>query len=124
MRWTVVAVLTAFAVTYVLVGRERTIPPGVVLPNIIATPMSEADATTFLATMHATATVEEREGELSVRVSAATFPVRREGQLALAQQYARADELIQRRKRPITFLDASGGRFARSDPATGVTLTR
>jgi hypothetical protein len=52
------------------------------------------------------------------------FPERREGQLALAQQYARADAIVRGRKRAISFLDPDGSLFARADPAKGVAMTR
>jgi hypothetical protein len=65
-----------------------------------------------------------RNGELTVRVSAGAFPQKREGQLALAQQYSRADEIVEGRKRAINFLDPDGNRFARSDPEKGVAMTR
>lgn len=124
MRQIAVGLLVVFAVGYYLTGRERTIPAGVVLPNVIATAMSENDAAALLTTVGQTAKVEEREGTLTVQIPAATFPSRREGLLAFAQQYARADEIVQRRKRAISFLDPTGSLFAQADPAKGVMLTR
>ena len=59
-----------------------------------------------------------------MRITTATFPERRDGQLALAQQYSRADELVFGKKRAITFLDPNGNKFARAEPEKGVVMTR
>jgi hypothetical protein len=124
MRRAAIGVFVAFVLGYYIMGRERTIPAGVVLPNLIARPMSPNVAAATLNAINGTARVEERDGELTVRISAATFPERRDGQLALAQQYARADEIVRGRKRAISFLDPGGNRFARADPEKGVAMTR
>jgi len=124
MRWGAIGLLAAITVGYYFVGRERAIPVGVVIANLIAGPMSPGEANVTLNTVNATAQVEVRDGELVVRIAAAKFPERRDGQLALAQQYARADEIVQGRKRAISFLDPGGNRFARADPEKGVAMTR
>ena len=123
-RWGAIGLLAVFAVGYYVVERERVIPVGVAIPNLIAGPMSPGEATAILRTVNGTAQVEMRDGELTVRIAVATFPERRDGQLALAQQYARADGIVQGRKRAITFLDPDGNRFARADPERGVAMTR
>lgn len=120
----IIGLLAVVAVGYFFATRERVIPVGVVVPNLIATPMTPGEAASTLKTVNETAQVEVRDGELSVRIAAAAFPEKREGQLALAQQYARADEIVEGRKRGITFLDPDGNRFARSDPEKGVAMTR
>lgn len=123
-RWGAIGLLTVFVLGYYFVGRERSIPVGEVLPNLIAAPMSRAEAAATLNATNGTAQVEERDGGLIVRIAAATFPQRRDGQLALAQQYARADEVVLGRKRSISFLDPDGNQFARADPEKGVMMTR
>ncbi len=123
-RWGVIGLLAACTVGYYLLSRERVIPVGVAIPNLIAGPMSPGVATGILKTVNGAAQVEVRDGELTVRIAAATFPERRDGQLALAQQYARADEIVRGRKRAISFLDPGGNRFARADPEKGVVMTR
>jgi hypothetical protein len=123
-RWGVIGLLAVVAVGYYFATRERVIPVDVVVPNLIAAAMSPAEAASILKTVNKTAQVEVRDGELTVRISAAAFPQRRAGQLALAQQYARADEIVEGRKRAISFLDPDGNRFARSDPEKGVAMTR
>lgn len=123
-QWSAVAILAMSAVGYYVVMRVPPIPSGVVMPNVIAAPMSLNEATAILTTVNATASVAMLRGELTVRIPATTFPEQRAGQLALAQQYARADEIVQGTKRAINFVDPDGRRFARADPATGVSLTQ
>jgi len=123
-RWGVIGLLAAFTAGYYFMTRDRAIPVGVAIPNLIAGPMTPLAATGILKTVNDAAPVELRDGELTVRVAAATFPARRDGQLAFAQQYARADEMVQGRKRAISFLDPAGNRFARADPQKGVVMTR
>ena len=123
-RWGIIGLLAVVTVGYYLATRERVIPVGVAIPNLIAAPMSPGEAASTLKTVNETAQVEVRDGELSVRFASAAFPESREGLLALAQQYARADEIVEGRKRAINFLDPDGNRFARSDPEKGVAMTR
>jgi hypothetical protein len=123
-RWTVIGVLAVFTVGYYFYARDRVIPVGVAIPNLIDHPMLPGEATATLATVNAKATIEMRGGELLVRISADRFPERRDGQLALAQQYARADEIVEQHKRVISFLDPSGIPFARADPQSGVMMVR
>ena len=123
-RWGVIGLLAAFTAGYYFMTRDRVIPVGVAIPNLIAGPMTPLAATGILTRVNDAAQVELRNGELTVRVVAATFPERRDGQLAFAQQYARADEMVQGHKRAITFLDPAGNRFARADPEKGVVMTR
>ncbi|MFA6167518.1 MAG: hypothetical protein WC700_12945 [Gemmatimonadaceae bacterium] len=123
-RWGLIGLLAVATAGYYFTTRDRVIPVGVAVPNLIAAPMSPAEAAGTLRTVNETAQVELRNGELSVRIASAAFPQKREGQLALAQQYARADEIVEGRKRTINFLDPDGNRFARSDPGQGVAMTR
>lgn len=123
-RWGIISLLAVLTVGYYFATRERVIPVGVVIPNLITAPMTPSEAAGTLKTVNRTAQVEVRDGELFVRITSAGFPQKREGQLTLAQQYARADELVEGRKRAINFLDPDGNRFARSDPEKGVAMTR
>ena len=123
-RWGIIGLLAVVTVGYYLASRERVIPVGVAIPNLIEAPMSPAEAASTLKTVNKTAQVEVRDGELSVRIASAAFPQQRDGQQGLAQQYARADAIVEGRKRAINFLDPDGNRFARSDPEKGVAMTR
>lgn len=116
--------LAVLAGGYYFATRERAIPTGVAVANLIAAPMSAAEAASTLRTVNENAQVEVRNGELTVRISAATFPQQRAGLLALAQQYARADAIVEGRTRAIRFLDPDGNLFARADVEKGVMLTR
>jgi hypothetical protein len=58
-----------------------------------------------------------------VSYAANVFPAQLDGQLALAQQFARADEIVEGRKRRMVFYDPQGRIFARSDGVLGVSLT-
>ena len=124
MRWVAIGLLAAVTIGYYVMQRERVIPAGVVVADLIARPMSATEAANVLRGVHATTPPELRDGVLIVRIPSDIFPDRRDGQLALAQQYARADDVVQGRKRTISFLDPSGSPFAKADPATGVVLTR
>jgi hypothetical protein len=123
-RWAAIGVLAVFTIGFYFVTRDRVIPVGVALPNLIAAPMSPGEAARVLQRINGTAQVDVQNGAVTVKVSAATFPERRDGQLAFAQQYARADEIVQGHKRPITFLDPTGNEFAKADPDKGVLMTR
>jgi hypothetical protein len=123
-RWGVTGLLVVFAVGYFFIGRERSIPVGVVLPNVVVKPMTKSMANDVLKLVNDHAKVEERDGALTVQIFAVLFPEHREGQLAMAQEYARADEIMQGKKRTISFLDPTGSPFAKADPAKGVVMTR
>jgi hypothetical protein len=122
-RWIFIGMLAAGTVGYYFFTRDRVIPVGVPMPNLIAGSMSQIAAENLLKSVGASAQIEERAGEITVHVSAAGFPERRDGQLAWAQQYARADEIVQGKKRIINFSDPGGVRFARADDK-GVVMTR
>jgi hypothetical protein len=124
VRWSVIGLLSLLVLGYFIAGRERTIPVGVVVPNMLTAPMAMNEAEAFLNTVHATARVEVQGGELTVQISATAFPQRRAGQLTLAQQYSRADAIIQGHQRAIGFLDPRGNPFARAEPNRGVVMTR
>jgi len=122
--WGVMAVIAVLTVVYMRSGGDKEIPVGVVVPNLIATPMSPVEANNTLNSINGAAPADVRGGVLVVRVPTAMWPDRRLGQLALAQQYARADEIVQGRKRAISFLDPDGNQFAKSEPDKGVSMTR
>ena len=124
IRWGLIAVLALVVVGYAFMGRETAIPTGVAIPNLIKAPMSLNEAKAYLKTVEQTAQVEVGANQVTVRLTAGSFPQQRAGQMALAQQYARADELVQQRKRLIVFLDPDGAAFAKADPAIGVLMTR
>ncbi len=123
-RWGVIGFLAAFTAGFYFFTRDPVIPVGVALPNLIAGPMSPLAAKGIVARVNAVSQIETRDGELVVHVGATIFPERRDGQLAFAQQYARADEIVEGKKRAIGFLDPLGNRFAKADPDKGVVMVR
>lgn len=124
VRWGTVAVIVAFAAWYVFAGRERSIPNGVVLPEIVVSPMTRGEAEAVIKRMSETGQVDEAGAELAVHFPAATFPELRSGQLALAQRYASADVMVHGSKRVIAFYDPDGKVFARFDPSKGAMMVR
>jgi hypothetical protein len=124
-RWAGIGVLAVFTIGFYFVTRDRVIPVGVALPNLITIPMSPNDAARMIKTYEGSTQADSRAGgAVTVRVPEKSFPERRDGQLALAQQYARADEIVMGHKRLINFIDPNGIPFAKADPASGVVLTR
>jgi hypothetical protein len=97
---------------------------GTVPSDIIATPMQREEALAVIKQTRGTAIVDVQQDEVFVTYSAATFPVREEGQLALAQQFARADEIVEGRKRRIYFYNPNGKQYAQADGVRGVVVVR
>src|SRR5579862_3472188 len=62
-----IGALAAFTIGYYIVTRDRVIPVGVAIPNLIARPMPRGQAIALLNTMNGNARVEVRSGELTVR---------------------------------------------------------
>ena len=123
-RWSAIGVLAAFTIGYYFFTRDPVIRVGVPMPNLITIPMSANDAARMVKTFEPSTQVDPRVGSVTVHIPDNTFPERRDGQLALAQQYARADEMVMGRKRLINFIDPNGAPFAKADPAGGVVLVR
>jgi hypothetical protein len=123
VRWSLLGVIVLFGGWYFLAGRERAIPTGVVVADLVAAPVSRGEAEALLRRVKAEATVEERGGELTVSFPPALWPERRAGQLAAAQQYARAVEVVEGRKRNISFFDPSGTLYAKAT-SEGVVMLK
>ena len=115
--------VVGFCVWYFVIAGERRIPVGVVIPNIVNAPMPKNLAEAFLARINATAKVATKDDELIVTFTAAMWPERREGQIALAQQYTRALEVLEGKKRKIGFYDPLGVLTAKAD-ANGVMMVK
>ena len=122
--WGLIGFLAVFTGGFYFVTRDKVIPVGVAIPNLIAGPMSPNEANAIINTTNRTAQVEVTNAGITVRIPATTFPERRDGQLAFAQQYARADEIVQGHKRLINFIDPTGIKFAMADPKLGVMMSR
>ena len=129
MKQTALVRFSAVGIAIVLVvwiftggEQQRTFEAGTVPSNIIASPMQRQEAIALLKRTRETALVDMQSDEVFVSYPAATFPILEEGQIALAQQFARADEIVEGRKRRIFFYSPSGRLFAQSDGVTGVTV--
>ncbi len=92
--------------------------------SVIATPLQRDEALAVIRQTRETALVDVQQDEVFVSYPAATFPVREEGQLALVQQFAQADGIVEGRKRRIFFYNPNGKLFAQSDASRGVILVR
>ncbi len=126
VRWSV-AGIAAVVVVWMTVGGgsgAKTYEGGTVPSNIIATPMQREEAIALVKYTRETALVDTQADEVFVSYPAATFPLLEEGQVALAQQFARADEIVEGRRRRIFFYNPSGRIFAQSDGVTGVTVIK
>lgn len=129
MRQSAIVRITAVGIAVVLLAwmftggdEERGFEAGSVPSNIIATPMQREEAIALLKRTRETALVDMQSDEVFVSYPAATFSVLEEGRIALAQQFARADEIVEGRKRRIFFYNPTGRIFAQSDGVTGVTV--
>lgn len=129
MKQSAIVRVTSVAIAVILLvwmftggDQEKTFEVGSVPSNIIATPMQRGEAIALLKRTRETALVDMQSDEVFVSYPAATFPLLEEGQIALAQQFARADEIIEGRRRRIFFYNPSGRIFAQSDGVTGVTV--
>lgn len=113
------------AILWVATGdSEPAFEAGVVQSDIIATPLQRDEALALIRQTRETALVDVQQDEVFVSYSPATFPVREEGQLAIAQQFAQADEIVEGRKRRIFFYNPNGKLFAQADGQRGVMLVR
>jgi hypothetical protein len=122
VKWGMPALVIAFTIFYVVYFGEPRIPSGVVVPNLVASPMTRIQAEAVVGRLK-TATTPGKDGaDIAVTFPAASWPERRAGRLALAQEFARADEIVEGRKRTIAFFDPSGSLYAKADAAGVVML--
>ena len=123
VRWSAAGIAIVLVIWMTTGGEnEKQFAAGSVPSNIFATPMQREEAIALLKRTRETALVDMQSDEVFVSYPAATFPLLAEGQIALAQQFARADEIVEGRKRRIFFYNPSGRIFAQSDGVTGVTV--
>lgn len=115
--------VAAFLVWYFVIAADTSVPVGVVVPNFVAAPMGPGEAEATIRRTKETGKVETRGTGIVVTFPAASWPQRRVGQMALAQQFARADEIVEGKKRNIEFIDPEGHVYAKAD-ASGVVMVR
>lgn len=125
VRWSATGIAVVGAL-WLFTGGEETPRSGPVATpaNVDAPAMSREEAVAIIKRTRESALVEEQSDEISVSYPAATFPVQPEGQVMLAMQFARADEVVTGRKRRMFFHTPSGRMFAQSDGVTGLTVVK
>lgn len=116
--------IVVVALLWVVTSSSNGTPSGAPPPAVIATPLQRDEALSVIRQTRETALVDVQQDEVFVSYPAATFPVREEGQLALVQQFAEADGIVEGRKRRIFFYNPNGKLFAQSDAARGVIIVR
>lgn len=125
VRWSGLGILVVLLVWAVTGGEEPPAQVSVAVPSTLAaTPMQREEALAIIRQTRETALVEMQADEVWVSYPAANFPVEPEGQVMLAMQFARADEIVEGRKRRILFHNPNGRLFAQSDGITGLTAVR
>jgi hypothetical protein len=122
VRWTGAAIIVALLFWKLTGAGEPEIEPGVVQSDIVATPIQYEEAVAIIRSTRENALVDIQQDEVFVSYPAATFPVLEAGQLALAQRFAHADEIVEGRKRRIFFYNPNGKLFAQADGVRGVVL--
>lgn len=120
VRWTGAGIIAVLLIWKLTGSREPSVEPGVVPSDIVATPVQYEEAVAVIRSTRETALVDIQQDEVFVSYPAATFPVLDAGQLALAQRFAAADEIVEGRKRRIFFYNPNGKLFAQSDGVRGV----
>lgn len=109
---------------WLIVPGEQVDRPVVLPSDITATPMQRAEAEALLRQTRQNALVDVQQDEVFVSYPEATFPALEAGRLALAREFAQADEIVEGRKRRINFYDPSGKLFAQSDAIEGLRIIR
>ena len=93
-------------------------------PALQLATMSRDEALAIVKQTRESAIVDVQQDEVFVSYPAATFPVREEGQVALAQQFAAADAVLEGRARRIYFYNPNGKLYAQADGLRGVQVVR
>lgn len=123
VRWTGAGILVMLLVWWTT-SEPTGVTAGVPTDNVISTPLERDEALALIRQTRENALVDVQQDEVFVSYPAATFPVREEGQLALAQQFAQADAIVEGRRRRIFFYNPNGKLFAQADGARGVIFVR
>lgn len=125
IRWSSLGILVTLAV-WAWTGGSTTptieAAPASAPSTLRVTAMERDEALAHLKNARDNALVEMQENEVFVTWSANSWPSQSEGQLLLVQQFTRADEIVEGRKRRITFMSPDGRIFARTDAVEGLTL--
>ena len=127
VRWSAAGILVVLILWMLTPAPLDEAPPaiGTSAPStLVPTPEERDEAAALLKATRESALVETQGDEVYVSYPAANFPLDEAGQLELARRFARADEIVEGRKRRIYFHNPTGRMFAQSDAVTGVTVSR
>ncbi len=124
MRWSALGIVVVL-ILWIATGPSGGVGAAGSQPDaVISTPLQRDEALAVIRQTRESALVDVQQDEVFVSYPAATFPVREEGQLALVQQFAQADGIVEGRKRRIFFYNPNGKLFAQSDASRGVIVVR
>ena len=121
----IAAALGAIAIVAVTTDPNQvpeTAPPRSVPSTLIVTPSEREAALALIQATRAQALVETQADEVLVSYSAAAFPLDSAAQRQLVEAFARADEMVEGRKRRIVFYNPAGRVFAQADGVAGLTM--
>lgn len=90
--------------------------------TLTVSPIEREAAVALLQSTRAQALVESQADEMMVSYSAAAFPLDPAAQRQLVQAFARADEMVEGRKRRIIFYNPAGRVFAQADGIAGLAM--
>ena len=124
LLWAAVAV---GAIALVMVATDpnevpETAPPRSVPSTLTVTPSEREAALALIQSTRAQALVETQADEVLVSYSAAAFPLDPAAQRQLVEAFAKADEMVEGRKRRIVFYNPAGRVFAQADGVAGLTM--
>lgn len=125
IRWSSLGIIVTLAIwAWTSGGSTPAIEaaPAAVPSTLQVTGMERDEALAHLKNARDNALVEMQENEVFVTWSANVWPAQPEGQRLLVQQFTRADEIVEGRRRRITFMSPDGRVFARADAVDGLTL--
>ena len=122
VTWGVPILIIAGLVWRFVFSADPSIPVGVVAQEIVTTPLTQVQAEAIVKRMRETAEVVTKGTDIIVTIPSKIWPLRRVGQLAMAQEYMHAVEKVQGVKRSILFYDPDGVMYARTDEGGIVML--
>lgn len=96
--------------------------PRSVPSTLTVTPSEREAALALIQSTRAQALVETQADEVMVSYSAAAFPLDPAAQRQLVEAFARADEMVEGRKRRIVFYNPAGRVFAQADGIAGLAM--
>jgi hypothetical protein len=122
VTWGVPILIIAGLVWRFVVDSEPAIQVGVVAQEMVTTPLTQVQSEAIVKRMKESAQVVTKGNDIVVKIPSKIWPLRRVGQLAMAQEYSHAVEKVEGRKRSILFYDPDGVMYARTDEGGVVML--